>query len=274
MHTLNNVLLVLYEDVTDSQPFESIMDFVETLLRVSWISVDQAPAGSHRVVNLAGRRLESIPQLEEKILLFCHQNPVVSQMLDQNFERALRVSDFVSFREFRRTAFYHEIARFMPGWRDQAAVAVGLPEGFVGFGLNRDKAFSDEERLMLELFQPHVERVLRRCTQFLRMPTEKPLTPREREILHWLAEGKRDQEIACIFKLSVRTVEQHVRVCLQKLGFETRSAAAAEVWRARRRRTNVDDGSDGEPPANKRKGYAGKRPESLNKIAKSHPSGV
>lgn len=233
LDAFNRVVLALYEEVRDPQPLESIMDLIENLLCVSSISVDQAAAGSHRVLHLAGRRLENIPQLEQKIILFCHQNPVVSHVLDKGFERALRISDFSSFREFQRTAFYHEIARFMPGWRDQAAVAVRLPGSFVGFGLNRDKGFSDEERLMLELFQPHLERVLKRCTQFLHLPSNKPLTPREREILHWLAEGKRDHEIAHILKLSVRTVQQHVGVCLQKLRVETRTAAAAEIWRAR-----------------------------------------
>jgi DNA-binding CsgD family transcriptional regulator len=246
LHTLNDVVLALYEDVTDPCALESIIDLIERLLPVSWISVDEAPQGSHHVAHLAGRRLETIPQIGEKIALFCYQNPVVAHVLNGGFEAALRISDFASFREFERTAFYHEIARFMPGWRDQAAVAVRLPESFLGFGLNRDKAFSDEERLMLELLQPHVERVLNRCMQFLRLPTEKPLTPREREVLHWLAEGKRDAEMSVILKLSIRTVEQHVGVCLRKLGVETRSAATAEVWRARNRATRLDPTSLGD----------------------------
>jgi DNA-binding CsgD family transcriptional regulator len=60
------------------------------------------------------------------------------------------------------------------------------------------------------------------------------LTPREREILHWVAEGKRDSEIAAILNLSVRTVEQHVRTCLRKLNVETRTAACAVLWRERK----------------------------------------
>ena len=63
---------------------------------------------------------------------------------------------------------------------------------------------------------------------------QEPLTPREREILHWVAEGKRDGEIAAILNLSVRTVEQHVRSCLQKLNVETRTAACAVLWRERK----------------------------------------
>jgi DNA-binding NarL/FixJ family response regulator len=61
------------------------------------------------------------------------------------------------------------------------------------------------------------------------------LTPRECDVLHWLAEGKRDSEIAVILNLSVRTVEQHVATCLRKLNVETRTAACAAVWRARSR---------------------------------------
>ncbi|MFL6583515.1 MAG: hypothetical protein ACJ8KU_03240 [Chthoniobacterales bacterium] len=89
------------------------------LLPVSWISVDEAPLhGGGAVSHRAGRRLEVIPQLEEKVAGFCHENPVVARVLDGNFDPALKVSDFATFREFERTAFYQEIARFMPGWRE------------------------------------------------------------------------------------------------------------------------------------------------------------
>ena len=103
----------------------------------------------------------------------------------------------------------------------------------LGFALNRDRVFSDEELLVLELLQPHLERVLHRSTQHLNLATEQALTPREREVLHWIAEGKRDSEIALILGVSVRTVEQHVHVCLRKLGVETRAAAAAAIWQTR-----------------------------------------
>lgn len=234
LRTLNRVLLALNEDVNDAQPIESIIDLIELLLPVSWVSVDEAAAGSARVVHVGGRRVEVIPQIEEKIVDFCHENPVVARVLDGHFDPALKVSDFASYRALTHTAFYQEIASFMPGWRDQAAMALRLPGKLMGFGLNRDRAFTAEELLMLELLQPHVERVLTRCVQYLELTRQAQLTPREREILHWMAEGKRDSEIAGILDLSSRTVEQHVGVCLRKLNVETRAAAAAEVWRARK----------------------------------------
>jgi len=53
-------------------------------------------------------------------------------------------------------------------------------------------------------------------------------TPREREVMRWLIEGKRDREIAIILGLSARTVEKHVGHIFQKLNVETRTAAACQ----------------------------------------------
>ena len=51
------------------------------------------------------------------------------------------------------------------------------------------------------------------------------LTEREIEVLRWIAEGKRDGEIAVILGIGVRTVNTHVAHILLKLGAETRTAA-------------------------------------------------
>jgi DNA-binding CsgD family transcriptional regulator len=62
------------------------------------------------------------------------------------------------------------------------------------------------------------------------------LTPRQSEILTWVAQGKRDWEIAQIIHSSTRTVSNHVYRILQRLGVETRTAAVAEAeFRLRRR---------------------------------------
>jgi DNA-binding CsgD family transcriptional regulator len=79
------------------------------------------------------------------------------------------------------------------------------------------------------------ERVVKKNQDRRREPSaQAALTSREREILYWVVEGKRDAEIAAILNLSVRTVEQHVRSCLMKLNVETRTAACAAVWRTKR----------------------------------------
>ncbi len=53
------------------------------------------------------------------------------------------------------------------------------------------------------------------------------LTPRETEVLSWLAKGKTNRDIADILGMSHRTVNKHLEHIYEKLGVETRAAAAA-----------------------------------------------
>lgn len=53
------------------------------------------------------------------------------------------------------------------------------------------------------------------------------LTVRESEVLSWIARGKTNQEIAIILAMRWATVKKHVEHILDKLGVETRTAAAA-----------------------------------------------
>jgi non-specific serine/threonine protein kinase len=57
------------------------------------------------------------------------------------------------------------------------------------------------------------------------------LTPREREVLHLLAEGRTDREIAAALFVTTKTASNHVASILSKLGVETRTAAAAYALR-------------------------------------------
>lgn len=58
------------------------------------------------------------------------------------------------------------------------------------------------------------------------------LTPRETEVLTWLARGKTNRDIAEILGMSHRTVNKHLEHIFEKLGVETRAAAAALASRA------------------------------------------
>ena len=55
------------------------------------------------------------------------------------------------------------------------------------------------------------------------------LTPREHEILEWVAAGKTDGQIAAILGRSVRTVQKHLEHVYLKLGVENRTAAVMRV---------------------------------------------
>ncbi len=53
------------------------------------------------------------------------------------------------------------------------------------------------------------------------------LTARETEVLSWVAKGKTNRDVADILHLSPRTVNKHLEHVFEKLGVETRAAAAA-----------------------------------------------
>jgi DNA-binding CsgD family transcriptional regulator len=55
------------------------------------------------------------------------------------------------------------------------------------------------------------------------------LSPREREVVTWVATGKSDAQVAAILGISVRTVQKHLEHIYVKLGVEGRTAAVMRV---------------------------------------------
>ena len=62
---------------------------------------------------------------------------------------------------------------------------------------------------------------------------KSPLTPRELEVLEWVARGKSAWEIAAILNITKRTVDGHVANAIQKLGAVNRIQAIAIAVRDR-----------------------------------------
>ena len=137
-----------------------------------------------------------------------------------------RISDCLPLARFRESALYNDYYR-----RIRIDHAMALPifvrDGLlVSFVLNRSRRdFSDRERALLDLLQPHLARLYRRTTALNR------LTARESEVLNWIAQGKSDAQIGAILGVSARTVQKHLQSVYAKLGVENRTAA---VMRARR----------------------------------------
>lgn len=58
------------------------------------------------------------------------------------------------------------------------------------------------------------------------------LTHRQAEVLHWVADGKTNEEISVILGCSFFTVKNHLRKIFQHLGVHSRTGAAACAYRA------------------------------------------
>jgi DNA-binding CsgD family transcriptional regulator len=57
------------------------------------------------------------------------------------------------------------------------------------------------------------------------------LTPREREVLRWVATGKSNKDISSLLFLSEKTIERHISNIFAKLGVESRAAATAYAYK-------------------------------------------
>lgn len=75
------------------------------------------------------------------------------------------------------------------------------------------------------------------ATNFDRL-RETGLTQRECEILAWIAQGKRNADIATILSIAVKTVSKHIEHILAKLNAENRTAA---VYLAREKLSTLHD---------------------------------
>lgn len=57
----------------------------------------------------------------------------------------------------------------------------------------------------------------------------KPLTPRQREVLQWVGDGKTTQDIALLMGLTPATVEKHLRLAREALNVETTAQAVLKA---------------------------------------------
>lgn len=71
------------------------------------------------------------------------------------------------------------------------------------------------------------------------------LTARECEVLDWVAKGKTNRDIAEILGMSPRTVNKHLEHVFEKLGVETRTAAASFALRPASGRGGTDGSREG-----------------------------
>lgn len=150
-----------------------------------------------------------------------HEHPLVRYHAYQGGRGTQRISDSLPIEQFRRSALYNDYYR-----RIRIDHAMALPiyvrDGvLVSFVLNRTRRnFTDRERALLDVLRPHLARVYQRLNRL------GGLTAREAEVLRWVAAGKSDAQIAAILHISARTVQKHLQHSYEKLGVESRTAAA------------------------------------------------
>jgi DNA-binding CsgD family transcriptional regulator len=109
-------------------------------------------------------------------------------------------------------------------------------EGAISFAGTAINA-SASARLLLDAAATAAFRAARRLAESPAERSGSALSNREREVLRWVAAGRRQAEIAATLGLSTRTVENHLRHARQRLGVAT----TAQAVRAASRRGEIED---------------------------------
>src|SRR5262245_26860253 len=181
----------------------------------------------------------------------------------RDHDRVLRRTDYCDEQNFRSKALYTELFRPL---RLTRQIGTWLRPGggrHLEIGIHRGgrAEFSQTDVARLALLRTHVFRAYLNVFDFekleqlargrceLALPehafelhdtslssgidlttgqftSDAQLTQREREVLHWVVEGKTNPEIGIILGTSWRTVRKQLESIFQKLNVETRTAAA------------------------------------------------
>jgi DNA-binding CsgD family transcriptional regulator len=181
---------------------------------------------------------EGVVTQEQQSLLvkLIPQNPMLPAV-SHGARGLMTITDFVTQREFERTGLYNEVWRPY-NIRFEWAIPLELRGNVVMVTVNRGSRFLPGEVQKLRLLSPHLAQAHLKAQTLARLQgcaSEVPrpallrnlgLTMQESHIMHWLIQGKRNSEIASILGSKTRTVQKHVQNIFNKLGVETRTAAA------------------------------------------------
>jgi len=194
--------------------------------------------------------------LATSLILNGWSNVWFERYIEQNFYNHDPMAAFT--RQTTQSFFWHEVAQ-RP--MTKAAIRVmneaaecGLSHGFsvpiVGNSGNQSCVTMGGDKLqipprgrdalhLLSIFAHGKAQLLRASTLTASKtigqpeePTER-LTAREREVLHWVAQGKTDWEIGEILAISEQTAKAHVRNSCRKLNAVNRTHAVANALNCR-----------------------------------------
>jgi RNA polymerase sigma factor (sigma-70 family) len=216
-------------DVVGPQPFpQPVLHALRELVPCDVVTFHSSSTTSERVLVYAGEPVAEVtPEIRAARRRLEHEDPV------RQVEGAQRLDDVVSPREFRRRQFYVDVHRPLG---IEFMLWLYLDPGSDA-RLEFDRAehnFSERDRSVLDLLRPHFRQFVRAARR--RAPAaaaSRSLTPREREVISYVAEGRTNDEVAHLLGISAQTVRKHLENAYEKLDVHTRTGAVAAVFGGR-----------------------------------------
>jgi DNA-binding CsgD family transcriptional regulator len=147
----------------------------------------------------------------------------------------ITIADFYSARQWHSTGIYtdcirpqgleHFLGLYLPGPREPTA-----GPGYVRLYLSRGPGpdFSERDRALLVLLRPHLHQAYLDAER-RRHPVPR-LTPRQNDLLHLVAAGHTNTQIARRLGISESTVRTHLENIYEKLQVSSRTAAVTRAF--------------------------------------------
>lgn len=155
LDTLFSYLPELYAHRDLEEFRSSVVKSISGVFPWEFASYNERDLRSHTNVFIPEPTPPNLPEAEEALDTYVGENPVVNYYYQTGDGRALRISDFLTQREFRRLSLYSEYYRKVGIDR---SLLVGLsvttsPRVAIGFGRS-GRDFSERERLLFDTLRP------------------------------------------------------------------------------------------------------------------------
>lgn len=153
---------------------------------------------------------------------------------------AIRLTDhFPNQAAFEATQYFIEILKPL-GLKYEVALLLDTPLGQrLGISVSRaQEDYSDAEVELFTRLGAHLQRAFHHAQTLAQLRggqgraaawRDVTLTPRESEILRWVATGRTNSAIAALLGVGPATVKTHLEHIFQKLGVSNRAAAVAAL---------------------------------------------
>jgi DNA-binding CsgD family transcriptional regulator len=184
------------------------------------------------------RRFETGTTEHAAFMRHIAEHPVIAHNVGIADPVPRKISDFLSDRQFRSLGLYREFFRTF-GLKYQIALVVHhAGKQMIGVAANRALSdFTERERTCLSVLRSHVVQSYRNGLRVEQIRTEtshvregRPLsglTQREAEVLHWVAVGRSNNDVARSIGVTAATVKKHLEHIYDKLEVTNRTAASA-----------------------------------------------
>jgi len=225
-------------DDTDEVPPRSVIRGLARLvpgLRCEFIELDwttcQVLIGQSTDEDLYGVGFDYDAGLEpDPTWRLTRQHPNCRYLRHTGRMEVVQLSDFVTIRQLHNMEVYWQFFGSV-GAEHVMTVPLPAPVGhtrdFV-FDRGPGSAFSETERMMLTLLQPHLHQIYQTAARRRHQPAR--LTARQLDVLRCVALGLSNDQIAHRLVIAPGTVTKHLQNIYARLGVTSRTAAVARVF--------------------------------------------